>query len=156
MEGQSYSAGKYLKSDKIMDKFNTVFGQAENYNMDRNSKIIPTPKYLMSLMECRSYSVGKYMESNKVENGVEYLEMNQAVKKVLWCRTRMAKHHQQKSKALARILAKSITKAVARSMKYGMLMKTTLSSQYEFKYKSTKSAIEKLIPISEEMSQIER
>ncbi|KAG5865238.1 hypothetical protein JTB14_029979 [Gonioctena quinquepunctata] len=66
------------------------------------------------------------------------------------------RNYQQKSKALSRILAKSITKAVARSMKYRMLMKTTLSSQYEFKYKGTQSAIEKLIPISEEMSQIER
>ncbi|KAG5861139.1 hypothetical protein JTB14_036801 [Gonioctena quinquepunctata] len=82
MECQSYSVGKY----KIMDKFNIVFGQAENYNMDRNSKIIPTPKYLLSLMECQSYSVEKYMKSDKVE----YLEINQAVKKVLWYRTRMA------------------------------------------------------------------
>ncbi|KAG5864355.1 hypothetical protein JTB14_005559 [Gonioctena quinquepunctata] len=70
MEYHSYSVEKYLKSDKIMDKFNTVFGQAENYNMDRNSKIIPTPKYLLSLMEGQSYSVGKYMKSNKVEDEV--------------------------------------------------------------------------------------
>ncbi|KAG5860959.1 hypothetical protein JTB14_029051 [Gonioctena quinquepunctata] len=123
MECQSHSVGKYLKSDKIMYKFNTVFGQAENYNIDRNSKIIPTPKYLLSLMECQSFSVGKYMKSNQ-----EYLEINQAMKKVLWYRTSKAKHHQQKSKALARILAKSITKAVARKMKYRMLMKTTNSS----------------------------
>ncbi|KAG5865236.1 hypothetical protein JTB14_029977 [Gonioctena quinquepunctata] len=107
-------------------------------------------------MECQSYSVEKYMKSDKVEDEVEYLEINQAVKKVLWYRTRMAKHHQQKSKALAKILAESITKAVARSMKYRMLMKTTLSSQFEFKYKGAQSAIKKLIPISEEMSQIER
>ncbi|KAG5898676.1 hypothetical protein JTB14_030626 [Gonioctena quinquepunctata] len=145
--------------------------------MDKNSRIIPTPK---NLMECQSDSVGKCMNSDKIkskfdtlfeqaenyektnmdkirkEDEVEYLEINQAVKKVLWYRTRMAKHHQQKSKALAGILAKSITEAVARSMKYRMPMKTTLNSQYEFKYKGTQSAIEKLIPISEEMSKIER
>ncbi|KAG5880278.1 hypothetical protein JTB14_020024 [Gonioctena quinquepunctata] len=96
------------------------------------------------------------MKSNKVEDEVEYLKINRAVKKVLWYRTRMAKHHPQKSKALARILAKSITRAVARSIKYRMLLKTTRSGQYKFKYKGTQSAIEKLIPISEDMSQIER
>ncbi|KAG5880276.1 hypothetical protein JTB14_020022 [Gonioctena quinquepunctata] len=111
MECQSYSVGKYLESDELMDKFNTVFGQAENYNVDKNSKIIPTPKYLLSLMECQSFSVGKYMKSNRVEDEVEYLEINRAVKKVL--RT------------------KKKTRAVARSIEYRMLLKTTQSSQYK-------------------------
>ncbi|KAG5868551.1 hypothetical protein JTB14_031038 [Gonioctena quinquepunctata] len=125
--------------------------------MDRkHSKVIPTPMYLLSLMACKSYSERKYLESDKLEDKVEYLEIHKAVKKVLWCRTSMAKHHQQKLKALARILANCIKRAVARNVKYRMLMKTTLDGQYEIKYEGTQSAIKKLIAIHEEMSQNER
>ncbi|KAG5860678.1 hypothetical protein JTB14_034674 [Gonioctena quinquepunctata] len=83
------------------------------------------------------------------------MEIHKAVRKVLWYRTRMAKHHQKKSKALARILAKCIKRAVARSVKYRML-KTTPDDKYEIKYKGTQSAIKKCIPIHEDMSQNER
>ncbi|KAG5898679.1 hypothetical protein JTB14_030629 [Gonioctena quinquepunctata] len=121
----------------------------------KHSKVIPTPTYLLRLIECKNYSERKYLKSDKLEDKVEYLEIHKAVKEVLCYRTRMAKHHQQKSKALARVLAKCIKRAVARSKTDRMLMKTTLDNKYEIKYKGTQSAITKLIPIHEDMCQQE-
>ncbi|KAG5895339.1 hypothetical protein JTB14_003136 [Gonioctena quinquepunctata] len=108
--------------EKISNKFNTLFEQVQNYektDMDgEHSAVIPTPIYLLSLMECKNSSERKYLESDKLEDEVEYLRIHKAVQKVLRYRTRMAKDHQQKAKALARILAKCIKRAVARSVKY--------------------------------------